>query len=54
MQTEGLAIRHGFAELPTAPGLGVELDWEGLDAHPYRSARPLDHFTREDGSEALV
>ncbi len=54
VQTQGLTIRDGCAELPTAPGLGVELDWDGLDARPYRGARPLSKFTREDGSEALV
>ena len=54
VQTQGLTIRDGHAELPTVPGLGVELDWDALDDHPYDRKLPLDSYTRGDGSEALV
>ena len=54
VQTQGLTIRDGHAELPTAPGLGVDLDWNLVDKHPYQQGHPVSYYTREDGSEALV
>ena len=27
--------RESAIELPTAPGLGVEIDWDFVEAHPY-------------------
>jgi galactonate dehydratase len=35
VQKRGLTIEDGWIELPTAPGLGVELDEEVIRAHPY-------------------
>jgi galactonate dehydratase len=39
----------GFLIIPTAPGIGIDLDFEGLKKHPYR---PRDMVTRlhVDGS----
>ena len=31
-----LTVQDGFVELPTTPGLGIDLDVEKLRAHPYR------------------
>jgi galactonate dehydratase len=31
-----IVVRDGFAELPTAPGHGIDLDVEGLRKRPYR------------------
>ena len=53
VQTAGITIRDGYAELPTAPGLGVDLDWEMIDGYP-PEWRVLDQYTRADGSESLV
>jgi galactonate dehydratase len=36
---ERLAIEAGYLTLPEAPGLGIELDLEVCNAHPYR---PVD------------
>ena len=35
VQTSGPIIKDGWIDLPTAPGLGVELDEEVIRAHPY-------------------
>lgn len=51
---QGLTIKDGYAELPTAPGLGVELDWDYLDTSPYQSGHPLRYYTQADGSQPLV
>ena len=34
----------GYVEVPTAPGLGIDLDWERLAAHPYERAHWLRLF----------
>lgn len=34
----------GYVEVPTAPGLGIDLDWERLAAHPYQRAHWLRLF----------
>ncbi len=54
VQVQGLTIKDGHAELPTAPGLGVELDWDLINKHPYEKSHTLGQHTREDGSEGLV
>jgi galactonate dehydratase len=54
VQTQGLTIKNGYAELPTAPGLGVDLDWDLLDKYPFQQGHPIAYYTREDGSEPLV
>jgi D-galactarolactone cycloisomerase len=52
--TEPLSISGGFADLPRAPGLGVEIDWDFVTDHPYTGelgigagARPAFGLTRE-------
>jgi galactonate dehydratase len=36
--TESLGVQDGWVELPTSPGLGVDLDVEKLRAHPHQEA----------------
>ncbi len=35
--TSGIEVKDGWAELPTKPGLGVDIDVEHLRQHPYRA-----------------
>ena len=50
---EPLILKDGYLELPTAPGLGVELNEEWVRAHPYRPwHRPFPF--RPDGSMGLI
>jgi galactonate dehydratase len=35
-----LVARDGYIDLPTAPGLGIDLDEAALAAHPYRAFPP--------------
>jgi galactonate dehydratase len=39
-----LIPRDGFVEVPTGPGLGIDLDWDRLGAHPYERAHWLRLF----------
>jgi galactonate dehydratase len=48
---EPLSVRDGYLEIPTAPGLGIELNVEALAAHPFRRWHRSFQF-REDGSVA--
>ena len=41
---EPLVMQNGAFELPTKPGLGVELNKAVFDRHAYQP-RDLDHFT---------
>lgn len=45
-----IRVENGYISLPTAPGLGIELDEEALARHPYRERplRPLPTI-REEG-----
>jgi galactonate dehydratase len=43
---EPLVLKDGAFELPTKPGLGIELNKEVFDQYVYKS-RDLDHFTKE-------
>lgn len=52
-QRRGLKIENGWIELPTAPGLGVELDEEVIAAHPY-SPRDYEATYYPDGSVADI
>jgi galactonate dehydratase len=36
--------RDGYLDIPTAPGLGIELDWERLAGHPYQPQHLLRLF----------
>ena len=45
--------RDGYVEVPTAPGLGIDLDWDRLAAHPYQREHLL-HLSRPAGSAATT
>jgi L-alanine-DL-glutamate epimerase-like enolase superfamily enzyme len=51
---EPLTFKEGFLELPQGPGLGVEIDAEGLEAHRHRGPWRQRTMRRlpEDGSFA--
>jgi galactonate dehydratase len=53
IQRCGLTISNGWAELPRRPGLGIELDPDVIDAHPYA---PGDYESAyySDGSVADI
>jgi len=53
VQTQGIKINQGFAELPTAPGLGIELDELLIEQHPYQPM-PQRLWTRPDGAIPLI
>jgi galactonate dehydratase len=36
--TQGLTVKDGWIDLPTAPGLGIDIDVEKLRAHPHGEA----------------
>ena len=36
--------KDGYVDIPAGPGLGIELDWERLAAHPYERANLLHLF----------
>lgn len=42
----------GLFAIPTGPGLGIEVDWDVVRAHPYQ-AQDLPRATNEDGSVAI-
>ena len=46
---EPLVVRNGYIELPTKPGLGIELDEANFEKYPYRSWRRRSPI-RPDGS----
>ncbi len=45
----GITLHDGYFDLPTRPGLGIEIDWEVAAAHPGKS-RELPRLWRADGS----
>ncbi|HUX86722.1 MAG TPA: enolase C-terminal domain-like protein, partial [Chloroflexota bacterium] len=50
---EPMRLKDGYLELPTRPGLGIELNEDALPKYPYRTwhrAFP----TRADGSWAFI
>ena len=53
VQSAGLTVEGGWIELPTRPGLGIELDREVIAAHPYA---PRDYVSAyyADGSVADI
>jgi len=53
VQKMGLQIEDGCANLTSAPGLGVELDWDFVAAHPYRPLS-IRSFNDCDGGIPLV
>ncbi len=40
----GVIQRDGLVDVPTAPGLGIDLDWDRLAAHPYQREHLLHLF----------
>ena len=44
-----IEVDNGYIEVPTAPGLGIELDEDALAEHPYvrRPARPIRQYHQE-------
>jgi galactonate dehydratase len=53
IQRQGLTIENGWALLPDAPGLGIELDPEVIAAHPYQPGDYEPAFY-SDGSVADI
>ena len=53
VQTYGPTVRDGSVELTDEPGLGVELNWDFVEKHPYQR-KPLRTFTDRDGGRPLV
>ena len=51
VQKIGLTVEQGYIRLPTAPGLGIELDAEVIAAHPYE---PVDYRAAYDRSGAVA
>jgi galactonate dehydratase len=43
-------VRDGYIDLPTAPGLGIELDDEAVDRLRGHSYRPAESYDADDGS----
>ena len=47
-----MPLKDGYLMIPEAPGIGVELDQEGIERHPY-SPRGGPVPLRDDGTVAL-
>jgi galactonate dehydratase len=47
--TQGLVVKDGWIDLPTAPGLGIDIDVDKLRAHLHREAshHGFRHYTEE-------
>ncbi len=50
---QGIQIANGHAELPTAPGLGVELNLDVIDQHPYQPL-PMRQYYDARGAIPLI
>jgi galactonate dehydratase len=53
VQKYGPKVTDGYLELPTKPGLGVDLNWEYIDKHPYHTLQVYG-FPEADGGMVLV
>jgi len=53
VQKQGITIAKGYAELPTAAGLGVELDEELIARHPYQPLGVREYYGA-DGAVPLI
>lgn len=51
IQVEPMALGEGYYDLPTNPGLGVDLNEEVFESYPYRY-RPVLFASHEDGAPA--
>ena len=47
-----ITLRDGWLEIPETPGIGVELDEDGIRKHPHEYSQ-IDGAMRDDGSVAL-
>ena len=53
VQQQGIRIADGHAEMPTAPGLGVELKLDVIEQHPYKPLAIRNYFAA-DGAMPLI
>ncbi len=53
VQKQGIEIANGHAELPTAAGLGVELDEELIAQHPYQPLAIREYYD-SDGAVPMI
>lgn len=53
VQQYGPQVKDGYLELPSKPGLGVELNWEFVEKHKYHVLHPYG-FPEADGGMVLV
>lgn len=53
VQSQGIVVRNGYAELPTAPGLGVELKLDVIEQHPYQPLK-IRQYYGPDGAVPLI
>lgn len=53
VQTQGIQVANGYAELPTAPGLGVELNLDLIEQHPYQPLK-IRQYYGADGAVPLI
>jgi galactonate dehydratase len=53
VQKQGVTIENGHAMLPSAPGLGVELDEELIAQHPYQPLESREYYDA-DGAVPLI
>jgi L-alanine-DL-glutamate epimerase-like enolase superfamily enzyme len=53
VQAFGPKVENGRVALSDRPGLGIELDWEYVEKHPY-AFKPLRTFRDQDGGLPMV
>ncbi len=53
VQSQGIQVRNGYAELPTAPGLGVELKLDVIEQYPYQPLKTRQ-YAGPDGAMPLI
>jgi galactonate dehydratase len=53
VQQYGPQVKDGYLELPSKPGLGVDLNWDFVEKHKYHVLHPYG-FPEADGGMVLV
>jgi L-alanine-DL-glutamate epimerase-like enolase superfamily enzyme len=53
VQQYGPTIADGYLQLPDRPGLGVDLNWDYVEKHPFHFLNPYG-FPEADGGMVLV
>lgn len=53
IQKEGLTLKDGYLELSERPGLGIEVDEEFIEAHPYKEMQERT-FRTKSGAVPLI